>query len=99
MKRPAWSSDSWASLARGARGFIPRAQTGTARGTDLRKKFPPGQILDVKVLEIDPRRGEPKLSITRAAEDEERRAHKEYLPAAREEGGFGTLGDLFKKLK
>jgi ribosomal protein S1 len=81
---------------RGARGFIPGNQTGTARGTDLRKKFPPGQTFDVKILEIDPRRGEPKLSITRAAEDEERRAHKEYRQALAREGGFGTLGDLLK---
>ena len=82
---------------RGARGFIPGPQTGTARGTDLRKKFPAGQLLDVKILELDPRRGEPKLSITRAAEDEERRAHKEYRQQLAREGGFGTLGDLFKR--
>jgi small subunit ribosomal protein S1 len=82
---------------RGARGFIPAGQTGTARGTDLRKKFPPGQILDVKVLDVDPRRGEPKLSITGAAEDEERRAHREYRKQVAAESGFGTLGDLFKK--
>ena len=81
---------------RGARGFIPAGQTGTARGTDLRKKFPPGQILDVKVLDIDPRRGEPKLSITRAAEDEERRAHKEYRQQVARESSFGTLGDLLR---
>jgi small subunit ribosomal protein S1 len=81
---------------RGARGFIPAGQTGTARGTDLRKKFPPGQILDVKVLDIDPRRGEPKLSITRAAEDEERRAHKEYRQQLARESSFGTLGDLLR---
>jgi small subunit ribosomal protein S1 len=81
---------------RGARGFIPAGQTGTARGTDLRKKFPPGQILDVKVLDIDPRRGEPKLSITRAAEDEERRAHREYRAQLARESSFGTLGDLLR---
>jgi len=81
---------------RGARGFIPGGQTGTPRGTDLRKKFPPGQQLDVKVLDIDPRRGEPKLSITRAAEDEERRAHREYRAALAKEASFGTLGDLLK---
>ncbi|HEX4338915.1 MAG TPA: S1 RNA-binding domain-containing protein [Polyangiaceae bacterium] len=81
---------------RGARGFVPAGQTGTARGTDLRKKFPPGQVLDVKVLELDPRRGEPKLSITRAAEDEERRAHKEYRAQVARENSFGTLGDLLR---
>ena len=81
---------------RGARGFIPAGQTGTPRGTDLRKKFPPGQILDVKVLDIDPRRGEPTLSITRAAEDEERRAHREYRQQVARESSFGTLGDLLR---
>jgi small subunit ribosomal protein S1 len=81
---------------RGARGFIPAGQTGTPRGTDLRKKFPPGQQLDVKVLDIDPRRGEPKLSITRAAEDEERRAHREYRQQLARESSFGTLGDLLR---
>ena len=81
---------------RGARGFIPAGQTGTPRGTDLRKKFPPGQLLDVKILELDPRRGEPKLSITRAAEDEERRAHREYRAQVAREASFGTLGDLLR---
>jgi small subunit ribosomal protein S1 len=85
---------------RAARGFIPAGQTGTARGTDLRKKFPPGQKFDVKIVDIDPRRGEPKLSVRQAAEDEERRAHKEYRQQLAREGGFGTLGDLFAgKLK
>jgi len=82
---------------RGARGFIPGGQTGTERGTDLRKKFPPGQILQVKVVDIDPRRGEPKLSVRQAAEDEERRAHRDYRQQLAREGGFGTLGDLLAK--
>jgi small subunit ribosomal protein S1 len=82
---------------RGARGFIPAGQTGTVRGTDLRKKFPPGQKLDLKVIDIDPRRGEPKLSITQAAQDEERRAHREYRQQLAKEGGFGTLGDLLAR--
>ena len=42
---------------RAARGFIPGAQTGTARGTDLRKVFKPGTILDLKVVDLDPRSG------------------------------------------
>lgn len=85
---------------RAARGFIPAGQTGTMRGTDLRKKFPPGMRLEVKIVDIDPRRGEPKLSIRQAAEDEERRAHREYRQQLAREGGFGTLGDLFaRKLK
>ncbi|HWZ91015.1 MAG TPA: S1 RNA-binding domain-containing protein, partial [Polyangiaceae bacterium] len=81
---------------RGARGFIPGAQTGTARGTDLRKVLKPGTILDLKVLDLDPRNGEPKLSLRGFKEDEERRAHKEYRAKLKAEGGFGTLGDLLK---
>jgi small subunit ribosomal protein S1 len=82
---------------RAQRGFIPAGQTGTARGTDLRKVFKPGTQLDLKVLDVDPRTNEPKLSIRGFKEDEERRAHKEYRQKLKEEGGFGTLGDLLRE--
>src|SRR5882724_2175611 len=82
---------------RQARGFIPAGQTGTQRGTDLRKHFKAGKVLDTKVLDVDPRTGEPKLSIKGHAEEEERRAHKEYRQKLKAEGGFGTLGDLLKQ--
>ena len=81
---------------RAARGFIPAGQTGTTRGTDLRKAFKPGSVLDVKVLDMDPRSGEPKLSIRGFKDDEERRAHREYRAKLKAEGGFGTLGDLLR---
>jgi hypothetical protein len=51
-------------------------------------------------MELDMRRGEPKLSIRVAAEDEERRAHREYRQKLAKEASFGTLGDLLaNKLK
>jgi predicted RNA-binding protein with RPS1 domain len=53
-------------------------------------------VLDLKVLDIDARNGEPKLSIRGFKEDEERKAHKEYRQKLKAEGGFGTLGDLLK---
>lgn len=81
---------------RGARGFVPAGQTGTNRGTDLRKAFKPGSVLDLKVIDLDTRTGEPKLSLRGFKEDEERRAHKEYSQKLKKEGGFGTLGDLLK---
>ncbi|MEY2930147.1 MAG: hypothetical protein RL033_896 [Pseudomonadota bacterium] len=84
---------------RSSRGFIPAGQTGTMRGTDLRKKFKEGTRLEVKVMDVDPRRMEPKLSIKQHAEDEERRAHRDYRKQLAKEGGFGTLGDLLAKLK
>jgi small subunit ribosomal protein S1 len=82
---------------RASRGFVPAGQTGTPRGTDLRKSFKPGSVLDLKVLEVDPRSGEPKLSIRGFKDDEERRAHREYRQKLKAEGGFGTLGDLLRK--
>jgi len=85
---------------RSSRGFIPAGQTGTARGTDLRKKFREGTQLNVKVIDVDPRRMEPKLSIKQHAEDEERKAHREYRKQLAKDSGFGTLGDLLNaKLK
>ncbi len=79
---------------RAARGFIPAGHTGTVRGTDLRKKFKQGSIVEAKVIELDPRRGEPKMSIRELAADEERNAHREYRKQVAAEASFGTLGDL-----
>jgi small subunit ribosomal protein S1 len=82
---------------RGARGFLPPGQTGTQRGTDLRKVFKAGQRHDVKVIDLDPRRGEPKLSLRAHKEDEERSAHRDYQKKMKSEANFGTLGDLLKQ--
>jgi len=84
---------------RASRGYIPAGQTGTPRGTELRKSFKQGAKIDAKILDLDPRRGEPKLTIRGLAEDEERRAAKEYRQKVKAESSFGTLGDLFKKTK
>ena len=85
------------ATGRAARGFMPAGQTGTTRGTDLRKHFKMGDIIDVKVIDVDPKRGEPKLSIRGLREDEERRAHREYRQKLKAEASFGTLGDLLKQ--
>lgn len=82
---------------RAARGFIPAGHTGTARGTDLRKEFPVNSKLDAKVLEIDPRRGEAKLSIRALKEDAEKQAYQAYRSGVAREAKFGTFADLMKK--
>lgn len=84
------------TTGRHARGFIPAGQTGTPRGTDLLKHFKQGSRLEAKVIDFDPKRGEPKLSISKLAQDEERRAAKEYRQKLKAEAHFGTLGDLLK---
>jgi small subunit ribosomal protein S1 len=82
---------------RHARAFIPAGHTGTPRGTDLRKEFPPGTKFDAKVLEVDPRRGEAKLSIRALKEDVEKQAYQQYRAGVAKEAKFGTFGDLLRK--
>jgi ribosomal protein S1 len=85
------------ATGRQSRGFITAAGTGTPRGTDLRKAFALNTELEAKVIEMDPRRNEVKLSIKALAEDTERNAYKSYRQQVKTEAKFGTLGDLLKK--
>ncbi len=81
---------------RNGRAFITSAATGTPRGTDLRKHFPIGQVVEAKVMEIDPKRGEVKLSIKSLNEQHERDAYQQYRQQLNREARF-TFGDLLKK--
>jgi small subunit ribosomal protein S1 len=87
----------------GGKGLIPAAETGTDRGTDLRKHFSLGQEVKVAIVDIDAS-GKIRLSIT-AAERAEERAEldawmKTQKPASGGGGkGFGTLADLLKNKK
>jgi small subunit ribosomal protein S1 len=85
------------ATGRHARGFISAASTGTPRGTDLRREFPLGKQLDAKVTEMDPRKGELKLSVKALSEDTERTAYRQYREQVTREAKFGTFGDLLKK--
>jgi small subunit ribosomal protein S1 len=82
-----------------ARGFIPAGQTGTVRGTDLRREFPAGTVLEAKAIDVDPKRGECKLSIRAVKEDTEKAAFNEYRAQVARESKFGTFGDLFAKTR
>jgi len=83
---------------RNARGYITSAATGTPRGTELRKAFNVGQDVEAKVLEMDPRRGEVKLSIKALSEEQERSAYQQYRQQLKAEARF-TLADLITKNK
>ena len=85
------------ATGRAARGFITSMATGTPRGTELRKIFPIGKELDAKVMEIDPRRGEAKLSIKSMHEETERNAYQSYRQQVKREAKFGTFADLLAK--
>jgi small subunit ribosomal protein S1 len=85
------------ATGRNARGFISAAATGTPRGTDLRREFPLNKTLDAKVTELDPRRGELKLSVKALSEDTERSAYRQYREQVTRTAKFGTFADLLKK--
>ncbi len=85
------------ATGRHARGYITAMATGTPRGTELRKPFPVGMILDAKVIEMDPRRGEIKLSVKALHDDTERNAYQQYRQQVTREAKFGTFGDLLAK--
>ncbi|HEX4621922.1 MAG TPA: S1 RNA-binding domain-containing protein, partial [Myxococcaceae bacterium] len=85
----------------GGKGLIPASETGTERGTDLRRTFTLGQELKVAIVEIEGG-GKLRLSIPAAARAEERAdmdAWKKNQPKGGGKKGFGTLGDLLKDKK
>lgn len=84
----------------GGKGLIPASETGTERGTDIKRHFSLGQELKAAVVDIDPA-GKIRLSIP-AAERAEERAYldewqKSQKPAGGGAKGFGTFADLLKK--
>jgi small subunit ribosomal protein S1 len=85
----------------GGKGMIPASETGTDRGTDLRRTFPMGTELKAEIIEIN---GDKlKLSVTAAIRSEERADldawKKTQKPVGGGKAGFGTLADKFKNLK
>jgi small subunit ribosomal protein S1 len=81
---------------RAGRGLIPNAELGVPRGADLRKLFPVGTKLTVKVLET----GEGKLRMSvRAVKDDEERAEFDGYRATVDNTKLGTFADLFNKRK
>jgi len=83
----------------GGKGLVPASETGTERGTDLKRHFPMGTEVKVEVLEIDAS-GKIRLSITAAQRSEERAEMDAYRKTQQPKGGgkkgFGTFADLLK---
>jgi small subunit ribosomal protein S1 len=82
------------TIGRRGRIFIPSSETGTERGSDLRKAFPIGRELEAKIIGTD-RDGSFKCSVKAMQVDEERQAVKNYRREAAKQG-FGTFGDLLR---
>ena len=84
----------------GFSGLIPASETGTERGTDLRRMFPMGKMIKAEVVELN---GDKlKLSIVQAERSEERadlNAWKaDQAKKVTSSGGFNSLADKLKGL-
>jgi small subunit ribosomal protein S1 len=73
---------------RGGRGLVPTPESGTPRGSDLKKHFTVGQEVAAKILNIA-EDGKIRLSIAALAADEEHGDYEKYRAGAAqpEEGG------------
>ncbi|WP_342381997.1 S1 RNA-binding domain-containing protein [Myxococcus stipitatus] len=84
----------------GGKGLLPASETGTERGTDMRKHFALGQEVKVAILDIDAS-GKIRLSVTAAVRAEERAEVEAWQKTQQPQGagkkGFGTFADLFSK--
>jgi small subunit ribosomal protein S1 len=94
---------------RSGRGLVPASETGTPRGSDLKRHFALAQEVEAKILSID-EAGKIRLSFLALKSDDERGDYEAYqraqghaAPPSPEERskpaprGFGTLGDLLTK--
>lgn len=84
----------------GLSGLIPASETGTERGTDLKRVFPLGKEVKAEVVEIQ---GEKlKLSIVQAERSEERADLNAWKDEQSKKqvasGGFNSLADKLKGL-
>ena len=80
---------------RAGRGLVPNQDLGVPRGTDLRKAFPEGAAVTVKVIETG--EGRLRLSIQGAKDDEERADFEEARGKVGTPTSLGTFGDLLRK--
>jgi small subunit ribosomal protein S1 len=83
----------------GGRGLVPASETGTPRGSDLRKAFKVGDTFQALVLAID-EQGRIRLSKSGAEDAAERKEAADYMRSVAPKGsgkGFGTLGDLLRQ--
>jgi small subunit ribosomal protein S1 len=83
------------TVGRSGRGLVPNVETGLPRGSDLRKAFPVGSRVTVKVLETG--EGKIRLSVRGAKDAEERAQYEQARDSMQRNPSFGSLGDLLKK--
>ncbi len=86
-------------LGVGTRGLLPLEEMMDADKTDVKKKFPQGQEIQVEIIAID-EKGRIRLSMRAKKDREEREDYRKYMAGSDKSGRLGTLGEIFqKKLK
>lgn len=88
----------------GITALIPASETGMGHGVDLRRLFLPEQSVTAIVLAVDGDKRRMSLSLKSAEASQDEKEVRQFLDeqdkSTKTNGGFGTLGDLFKdKLK
>lgn len=83
-------------LAPGRTGLMPLSETGTQRGTDLRKVFPVGKEVEVSVLEADASGKRIRLSRKALLDSEEKDDAREFAERRTAPESFGSIGDKLR---
>lgn len=78
-------------------GLVPNRESGLPQKTNLTQEFPPGKIVKVFVLEINPEKRQIALSIRRAKDTEDRMEFQKYLSTEEETQSTSSFGLLLKK--
>jgi small subunit ribosomal protein S1 len=86
-------------LEPGVVGLLPAAESGVAKGADLRKAFAIGTRVNVIVLEVDAAGRRLRFSITAIQDEAEKAEVRDYAARADAAGGSASLGSLADKLR
>ncbi len=84
------------NLTGGKTGLLRNAEIGDFSPRELRKKYPVGSSITVKVISVEPEIRRIGLSLKALEHSDELNQAKEYLTAGRSRKSFGTLGELLK---
>jgi len=84
------------NLPGGKTGLLRNVEIGDFSARELRKKYPVGSTITVKVISIEPETKKIALSLKSLEQTDERNQVREYLSSGTTRKSFGTLGQLLK---
>lgn len=84
------------NLPSGKTGLLRTAEIADLSVRELRKKYPVGAAITVKVISVDPETKKIALSLKALEETDERNQVQDYLKSGRAKKSFGTFGELLK---